>query len=169
MDRQQEFVLRTLEERDIRFVRLWFTDVLGNLKSFSINSSELERAFERGIGFDGASLTGFNPVEEQLIVGAQWPRELVLQRTVPLSGADHGLNGIVTPAGSPNTLLTRVKIEVVDGPLAGVFTFTDDDSGTYMLRSLPTGIVQVRASYGGRTQTVTVDLAASMTYLPFVF
>jgi hypothetical protein len=115
------------------------------------------------------SAPGFNPVEGQLPVGAELPRELVLQRTVPLVGAEHALNGMVTFAGSPNTYLIRVKIEVVDGPVAGVFTFTDDDSGTYILRSLPTGIVQVRASYGGRTQTLSVDLSASMTYLPFVF
>jgi len=47
-----DFVLRTVEERDIRFVRLWFTDVLGNLKSFAISPEELEEAFEEGIGFD---------------------------------------------------------------------------------------------------------------------
>ncbi len=57
-----------VKENDVRFVRLWFTDVLGHLKSFSINSSELQRAFEQGIGFDGASLTGFNPVEESDMV-----------------------------------------------------------------------------------------------------
>ncbi|MDT4991274.1 MAG: glutamine synthetase, partial [Actinoplanes sp.] len=50
MDRQQEFVLRTLEERDIRFVRLWFTDVLGTLKSVSVAPAELESAFEEGMG-----------------------------------------------------------------------------------------------------------------------
>ncbi len=61
-------VLEAVRANDVRFVRLWFTDVLGNLKSFSINSSELERAFEQGIGFDGASLTGFNPVEESDMV-----------------------------------------------------------------------------------------------------
>ena len=51
--KQQEFVLRTLEERDIRFVRLWFTDVLGFLKSVAIAPPELESAFAEGIGFDG--------------------------------------------------------------------------------------------------------------------
>lgn len=63
-----EDVFQAVREHDVRFVRLWFTDVLGNLKSFAINSSELERAFERGVGFDGASLTGFNPVEESDMV-----------------------------------------------------------------------------------------------------
>src|SRR5215208_972337 len=53
-----------VEERDIRFVRLWFTDILGQLKSFSINAQELEDAFEGGMGFDGSSITGFNAIEE---------------------------------------------------------------------------------------------------------
>lgn len=61
-------VYELVEKHDVRFIRLWFTDVLGHLKSFSINATELERAFERGIGFDGASLTGFNSVEESDMV-----------------------------------------------------------------------------------------------------
>src|SRR6476620_3449812 len=53
-----------VEDRDIRFIRLWFTDILGQLKSFSINSQELDDAFEGGMGFDGSSITGFNAIEE---------------------------------------------------------------------------------------------------------
>ncbi len=64
MDRQQEFVLRTIEERDIRFVRLWFTDVLGTLKSVAIAPAELEDAFSEGIGFDGSAIEGFTRVYE---------------------------------------------------------------------------------------------------------
>ena len=52
------------EERGIRFIRLWFTDILGQLKSFSINAAELDDAFEGGMGFDGSSITGFNAIEE---------------------------------------------------------------------------------------------------------
>ena len=68
MDRQKEFVLRTLEERDIRFVRLWFTDVLGYLKSVAIAPAELEGAFEEGIGFDGSAIEGFARVYESDMV-----------------------------------------------------------------------------------------------------
>ena len=64
MDRQQEFVLRTLEERDIRFIRLWFTDVLGFLKSVAVAPAELEQAFAEGIGFDGSSIEGFARIHE---------------------------------------------------------------------------------------------------------
>ena len=63
-DKNIDFVLRTVEKRDIRFVRLLFTDVLGNLKSFSISAEDLEEAFEEGIGFDGSSVDGFVPLEE---------------------------------------------------------------------------------------------------------
>ncbi|WP_019877777.1 type I glutamate--ammonia ligase [Sporichthya polymorpha] len=64
MDKQTEFVLRTLEERDLRFVRLWFTDVLGFLKSVAIAPAELEAAFAEGIGFDGSAIEGFARVHE---------------------------------------------------------------------------------------------------------
>src|SRR5260370_3349686 len=58
VDRQEEFVLRTLEERDVRFVRLWFTDVLGYLKSVAVSPAELQGAFPEGIGFDGSAADG---------------------------------------------------------------------------------------------------------------
>src|SRR6201987_4667924 len=58
MDRQKEFVLRTVEERDIRFIRLWFTDVLGFLKSFAITPAELQTAFDHGMGCDGWEAEG---------------------------------------------------------------------------------------------------------------
>ena len=68
MDRQEEFVLRTLEERDIRFVRLWFTDVLGFLKSVAVAPAELEGAFAEGIGFDGSAVEGFARVYELSLI-----------------------------------------------------------------------------------------------------
>ena len=57
IERQVEFVMRTVEERNIRFVRFWFTDVLGFLKSVAISPAELEAAFEEGIGFFKAYFT----------------------------------------------------------------------------------------------------------------
>ena len=59
ISKQEEFVLRTIEERDIRFIRLWFTDILGTLKSVAIAPAELENAFDEGIGFDGSAIQGF--------------------------------------------------------------------------------------------------------------
>src|SRR5256886_7365247 len=53
-----------VDEHSLRFIRFWFTDILGQLKSFSINAAELDDAFEGGMGFDGSSITGFNAIEE---------------------------------------------------------------------------------------------------------
>ena len=64
MGKQEDFVLRALEERDVRFVRLWFTDVLGFLKSVAVAPAELEGAFSEGIGFDGSAIEGFARVYE---------------------------------------------------------------------------------------------------------
>ncbi|WGW13458.1 type I glutamate--ammonia ligase [Saxibacter everestensis] len=68
MDRQQEYVLRTVEERNVRFIRLWFTDVQGQLKSVAIAPAELEGAFSEGIGFDGSAMEGFARVYESDMV-----------------------------------------------------------------------------------------------------
>lgn len=64
MDRQQEYVLRTLEDRDVRFIRLWFTDVVGALKSVALAPAEVEYAFSEGLGFDGSSIDGFTRIFE---------------------------------------------------------------------------------------------------------
>ena len=66
------------EANDVRFVRLWFTDLLGQLKSFSINATELEDAFEGGMGFDGSSISGFNPIEESDMIAMPDPETIQL-------------------------------------------------------------------------------------------
>jgi len=67
----KEDVLRTVEEKQIKFIRFWFTDVLGFLKSFAVTPAELEGAFEEGMGFDGSSIEGFARIEESDMVA--WP------------------------------------------------------------------------------------------------
>ncbi|HVR33981.1 MAG TPA: glutamine synthetase family protein [Acidimicrobiia bacterium] len=64
MNRQSDYVLRTVQERGIRFIRLWFTDVQGFLKSVSINPQELETAFSEGMTFDGSSIDGYARLQE---------------------------------------------------------------------------------------------------------
>jgi glutamine synthetase len=64
LEQQKAYVLRTVEERGVRLVRLWFTDILGNLKSFAISPAELEGALEDGMTFDGSSIDGFSRVQE---------------------------------------------------------------------------------------------------------
>ena len=64
IEQQRDYVLRTVEERGIRLVRLWFTDVLGNLKSFAISPAEMENALNDGMIFDGSAIDGFSRVQE---------------------------------------------------------------------------------------------------------
>ncbi len=67
----KEDVLRIVEDKQIKFVRFWFTDVLGFLKSFAVTPAELEGAFDEGMGFDGSSIEGFARIEESDMVA--WP------------------------------------------------------------------------------------------------
>ncbi len=64
MEKEQEYVLRTIEERGVRLVRLWFTDVLGQLKSVAISPAELDAAFAEGVQFDGTAIDGFSRIHE---------------------------------------------------------------------------------------------------------
>src|SRR5881396_3261169 len=71
-------VIRLASEREIRFIRLWFTDILGQLKAFAINATELADAFEGGMGFDGSSITGFNPIEESDMIAMPDPQTFAI-------------------------------------------------------------------------------------------
>ncbi|MBN0042360.1 type I glutamate--ammonia ligase [Cellulosimicrobium cellulans] len=108
MDRQQEFVLRTVEERDIRFIRLWFTDVLGMLKSVAIAPAELESAFAEGIGFDGSSIEGLTRVYEADMIAKPDPTTF---QVLPWRGERHGTArmfcDILTPDGEPSLADSR--------------------------------------------------------------
>src|SRR5947207_15763270 len=91
-----------VEERDIRFVRFWFTDILGQLKSFSINSAELDDAFEGGMGFDGSSITGFNPIEESDMIAMPDPKTFAILPWRPEEKATGRLFcDIRVPGGDP--------------------------------------------------------------------
>lgn len=68
VSKQRDFVLRTIEERDVKFVRLWFTDISGTLKSVALSPAEVESAFAEGIGFDGSAIEGTTRAFEQDII-----------------------------------------------------------------------------------------------------
>src|ERR1700735_785474 len=74
MRSQQEYVLRTVEERAIRFVQLWFTDVLGIPKTFSITPAELENALDEGMTFDGSAIDGFSRIQESDVIAHPDPK-----------------------------------------------------------------------------------------------
>lgn len=68
-----EYVLKSAKEHDVKFIRLWFTDILGMLKSFAITIEELEGALEEGMGFDGSSIEGFARIDESDMVAMPDP------------------------------------------------------------------------------------------------
>ena len=69
----KEYVLKIVKEQDVKFIRLWFTDTLGALKSFAITVGELEGAFEDGMGFDGSSIEGFARIDESDMIALPDP------------------------------------------------------------------------------------------------
>ncbi|MGZ4757396.1 MAG: glutamine synthetase family protein [Acidimicrobiia bacterium] len=85
MQQQLDYVLRTVEERGVRFVRLWFTDVLGALKSFAITPAELETALEEGMTFDGSAIEGYSRVQESDMLAMPDPSTFEI---VPWRGED---------------------------------------------------------------------------------
>ncbi len=74
----KEDVLKIVEDKQIKFIRLWFTDVLGNLKSFAITPAELEGAFDEGMGFDGSSIEGFTRIQESDMIAYPDPSTFTL-------------------------------------------------------------------------------------------
>lgn len=77
-DESKEYVLKMAKENDVKFIRLWFTDILGMLKSFAITVEELEGALEEGMGFDGSSIEGFARIDESDMVAMPDPDTFVL-------------------------------------------------------------------------------------------
>ena len=103
MSKQEDFVLRTLEERNIRFVRLWFTDVLGFLKSVAIAPAELQSAFSEGIGFDGSAIEGFARMTESDMLAKPDPTSFsILPWRTEAPGAARMFCDITMPDGSPS-------------------------------------------------------------------
>ena len=112
MDKQQEYVLRAIEERDISFIRLWFTDVSGQLKSVAIAPAEVESAFEEGIGFDGSAIEGLTRVFESDMLLAPDPSTFQM---LPWRDGDNGVArmfcDVLTPDGEPARTDPRSVLE----------------------------------------------------------
>src|SRR3989338_7776953 len=70
----KEYVLHQAREQGVRFIRLWFSDILGSLKSFAMTIDELEGALEEGMGFDGSSIEGFARIDESDMIAKPDPR-----------------------------------------------------------------------------------------------
>ena len=93
-------VLRQVREREIRFVQLWFTDLLGNLKSIEIPATKLEGALEEGIGFDGSSIHGFARIDESDMVAMPDPATFAV---LPWDHVGRLICDVLLPDGKPYT------------------------------------------------------------------
>jgi glutamine synthetase len=95
-------IMKKMEENDIKFVKLWFTDILGFLKSFSVPVEEMEKAFDEGIGFDGSSIEGFVRIDESDMVAIPDPSTFAILPWRPKEkGVARVFCDIVTPDGKP--------------------------------------------------------------------
>ena len=109
-----DYVLRSVEQRDIRFVRLWFVDILGRLKNFAISPEDLEVAFEEGIGFDGSAIEGFaTPEEADMLAFPDASTFQILQWRPSHNGVARVFCDVCTPdrkpfAGDPRDALRRM-------------------------------------------------------------
>jgi glutamine synthetase len=141
MDKQQEFVLRTLEERDIRFVRLWFTDVLGYLKSVAVAPAELEGAFSEGIGFDGSAIEGFARVFESDMLAKPDPStfQVLPWRGGEAQGTARMFCDILLPDGSPSYADPRYVLRraLMRAAEMGFTFYTHPEIEFYLLKGVP--------------------------------
>ncbi|MBI5871411.1 MAG: glutamine synthetase [Actinobacteria bacterium] len=100
MDKDQ--VIKAVKDQDIRFIRLWFTDVVGTLKSFAVTASEIETALNNGMGFDGSSITGYQDIEESDMIAMPDPSTF---KILPWRGEEHKVArmicDVLTPDGQP--------------------------------------------------------------------
>jgi glutamine synthetase len=102
MDKQQEFVLRTIEERGVKFIRLWFTDVAGTLKSVAVAPAEIEGAFAEGIGFDGSAIEGLARTSEADMLAMPDPSTFqILPWRGTVDPAARMFCDVATPDGKP--------------------------------------------------------------------
>ena len=136
-----EYVLREARENDAKFIRLWFTDILGNLKGFAITVEELESALTRGMGFDGAAIEGFARTDERDLYALPDPNTFSMLPWRPRTNAVARMFcNIITPdeqpfEGDPRFVLrrnleraARMGFTYYVGPEIEYFYFKDPQS-----------------------------------------
>jgi glutamine synthetase len=162
-DKMKEYVLKKAHDNDIKFIRLWFTDVQGILKSFALTVEELETALEEGMGFDGSSIEGFSRIEESDVIAMPDPNTFQI---LPWSPKEHGsarmFADILNPDGSnfegdPRWALKRTLKKAKDlgytfyvGPELEFFYFKSDEGEPQVLDK------------GGYFDLTTLDVATGL-------
>ncbi len=164
-EHQRDYVLRSVEERGVRLVRLWFTDVLGTLKSLAITPAELENALDDGMTFDGSSIDGFSRVQEADVLAMPDPDTFEL---LPWGGTKtpearifcdiHNLDG--TPfEGDPRQVLRR---HVRDAHDAGFTFYVAPDVEFFYFEPPEPGTRPVPIDSGGYFDLTSSDVTSQL-------
>jgi glutamine synthetase len=162
-DEMKEFVLKKVHDNKIKFIRFWFTDVQGILKSFTITKEELEGALSEGMGFDGSSIEGFSRIEESDVIAMPDPNTFQI---LPWGPSENGIArmfcDILEPDGShfegdPRWVLKRTLKKSTDlgytyyvGPELEYFYFKSDKGKPEIL------------DRGGYFDLTTLDMASDL-------
>ncbi len=161
--KMKEYVLKKAHDNDIKFIRLWFTDVQGILKSFALTVEELETALEEGMGFDGSSIEGFSRIEESDVIAMPDPNTFqILPWGSKENGSARMFADIQNPDGSnfkgdPRLVLKRTLKKAKDmgytfyvGPELEFFYFKSDEGEPQVLDK------------GGYFDLTTLDMATEL-------
>ena len=161
--KMKEYVLKKAHDNDIKFIRLWFTDVQGILKSFALTVEELETALEEGMGFDGSSIEGFSRIEESDVIAMPDPNTFqILPWGSKENGSARMFADIQNPDGSnfngdPRWALKRTLKKAKDmgytfyvGPELEFFYFKSDEGEPQVLDK------------GGYFDLTTLDVATEL-------
>jgi len=157
-------ILKLVKENDVKFIRLWFTDILGHVKSFALIDTELENALENGMGFDGSSITGYQSIEESDMVAMPDPSTFQIIPWRPQEKkVARMICDILTPDGKPyegdpryvlKKALARMKKMGFDhfyvGPELEFFYFKNDTKNLEVLDK------------GGYFDLTTLDMASDL-------
>ncbi|MGF3052443.1 type I glutamate--ammonia ligase [Microbacterium sp. YY-03] len=160
MDKQRDFVLRTIEERGVKFVRLWFTDVIGTLKSVALAPAEVEGAFAEGLGFDGSAIEGLTRgYESDLLANPDPATFQILPWRGETDPTARMFCDLTTPDGQPAVsdprhVLKRTLAKAAD---RGFTFYTHPEIEFYLLRS---------SQLGPDGQPVPVDSAGYFDNVP---
>ena len=163
VQRTKQDILKSAKEHDVKFIRLWFTDILGQVKSFAITDTELEGALENGMGFDGSSITGYQDIEESDMIAMPDPNTFTILPWRPGEKAvARMICDILTPdrapyEGDPRYVLKRALKRAREmgfdhyyvGPELEYFYFKNDQ-GTEVLDK------------GGYFDLTTLDVASDL-------
>jgi len=162
--KDKEYVLKMVKEHDVKFIRFWFTDILGSLKSFAITVEELALALDEGMGFDGSSIEGFARIDESDMVARPIPSTFAL---LPWRPREHGAVArmfcdILEPDGSPHNGDPRWALrQTMERAKQMGFTYYVGPELEYFYFRSPKGKPEV-LDEGGYFDLTPLDVASDM-------